>query len=232
MTVLEGLNITKYYEDGKIIENVNVCAKEGEMVALLGASGVGKTTLFNILSGLEECDEGRVLLKGEEVPLAGKIGYMQQNDLLLPFKKVIDNVMVPLRLKKVKKTEAYKKALQILEEFNLSDAIDLYPRQLSGGMRQRVALARTFMMDTKILLLDEPFSALDAITRSEMQQWFKKTVKRHSMTTFLITHDVNEAMELSDRIYVMCGPVGKITGEFNTNEVNKEELLEAVKGLS
>ncbi len=230
MKLLEGVGITKYYDEGIIIEDVNLYAKKGEMVALLGASGVGKTTLFNILSGLEECDEGRVLLKGEEVPLAGKIGYMQQSDLLLPFKKVIDNVMVPLKLKKVAKKERVKKAEEILKEFGLFEAKDLYPGQLSGGMRQRAALARTFMMDTKILLLDEPFSALDAITRAEMQKWFKETVKRHNMTTILITHDVDEAIALSDRIYVMCGPVGRIKKEFETKNVNKQELLEAVKG--
>lgn len=231
MKMLEGLNITKYYEDGKIIEDVSVYVNEGEMVALLGASGVGKTTLFNILSGLEMPDEGKVYLKGEEVPLAGKIGYMQQSDLLLSFKRVIDNVMVPLKLKRVSKKARVKRAEEILKEFGLFEAKDLFPGQLSGGMRQRAALARTFMMDNDVLLLDEPFSALDAITRGEMQKWFKETVKRHKLTTILITHDVDEAIELSDRIYVMCGPVGKITNEFKTEQVNKEELLEAVKGV-
>lgn len=231
MRMLEGLNITKYYEDGKIIEDVSAYVHEGEMVALLGASGVGKTTLFNILSGLEMPDEGKVYLKGEEVPLAGKIGYMQQSDLLLPFKKVIDNVMVPLKLKRVSKKARVKRAEEILKEFGLFEAKNLYPGQLSGGMRQRAALARTFMMDNDVLLLDEPFSALDAITRGEMQKWFKETVKRHKLTTILITHDVDEAIELSDRIYVMRGPVGKITDEFKTDMVNKEKLLEAVKGV-
>lgn len=225
MKVLEGKNITKYYQDGKIIEDVSIFVNKGEMVSLLGASGVGKTTLFNIMSGLEKSDEGCVLLNGEDITnRAGKVGYMQQSDLLLPFKTVIQNVMIPLTLNKKPKKEAMKIAEEILTEFDLVGYKDMYPSQLSGGMRQRVALARTFMMKKDVMLLDEPFSALDAITRGEMQQWFKETVKKHSMATLFITHDIDEALLLSDRIYVMRGYVGKIVKEFNVLGKDKEKL--------
>lgn len=223
MNALEGREITKYYSEGKIIEDVSLMVKKGEIVSLLGASGVGKTTLFNIMSGLETCEEGKVFLSGEEITgKAGRVGYMQQSDLLLPFKKIIDNVMIPLRLRGVPKKEAEKRATEIIDEFGLRDCMEKYPHQLSGGMRQRAALARTFMTHCDVMLFDEPFSALDAITRNEMQKWFKETVKRHGISALFITHDIDEAIFLSDRVYVMSGYVGKIVAEFQASEENEE----------
>lgn len=225
--VLEGKNLSKSFDGVDIIEDVSLCVNEGEMVSLLGVSGVGKTTLFNIMSGLETPDEGEVYLQGECVTgVSGKIGYMQQSDLLLPFKSVINNVMIPCRLKKTDKAEAYKKAEKILCEFALSEYKDMYPSQLSGGMRQRVSLARTFMTDCKVMLLDEPFSALDAMTRSEMQRWFKSQVKKHSLATLFITHDIDEAILLSDRIYILGGSVGKIQDEIEVRLKNADTLGE------
>ena len=233
MKLLEAKGITKYYEGGKIIEDVSLYVRKGENVALLGASGVGKTTLFNILSGLENCDEGEVLLNGEVITnTSGKVGYMQQSDLLLPFKKILKNVTIPLEIAKVEKKEAEEKAKTVLEEFGLGEYIDMYPSQLSGGMRQRVALARTFMLQKELVLMDEPFSALDAITRDGMQKWFKETVRRHNIATLFITHDIDEAILLSDRIYVMAGFVGKITAEFEVNKDTselKKKILNEVK---
>ena len=235
MKLLEANGITKYYEGGKIIEDVSLFVNSGESVALLGASGVGKTTLFNILSGLEKCDEGKVFLKGKDVTnIPGQVGYMQQSDLLLPFKKIINNVMIPKEIAKCDKKEARKQAEEILEEFGLGEYKDMYPSQLSGGMRQRVALARTFMFEKELVLLDEPFSALDAITRSEMQNWFKETIKKHNMATLFITHDIDEALLLSDRIYVMTGFVGKITAEIEVSaecRVQNAELKEKIKDM-
>ena len=228
MNALEGRGITKYYSHGKIIEDVSLFVKKGEIVSLLGASGVGKSTLFNIMSGLEECEEGSVFLAGEDITgKAGKVGYMQQNDLLLPFKRIVGNVMIPLRLKKLNKKEARKRAEEILCEFALIDSAEKFPHQLSGGMRQRAALARTFMTDCDVMLFDEPFSALDAITRNEMQKWFKETVKRHGISALFITHDIDEAIFLSDRVYVMAGYVGRIVAEFEVGE--KEELKKKIE---
>lgn len=216
--VLEARGVSKSYEGRKIIENISVSVKKGEMTALLGISGIGKTTLFNVVSGLETPDAGRVYLNGEDVTgRAGKVGYMQQSDLLLPFKRVIDNAAIPLILMGRRKAEAREEAGKVLEEFGLGDYKTCYPAQLSGGMRQRAALARTFLYAKDALLLDEPFSALDAMTRGDMQRWFKNIVKTHNISTLLVTHDINEAILLSDRIYIMSGNPGRITDEFNVS---------------
>ena len=219
VNVLETRGVSKSYEGRKIIEDISVNVKKGEMTSLLGVSGIGKTTLFNIVSGLETPDGGRVFLNGEDVTgRAGKVGYMQQSDLLLPFKKVEDNAAIPLILMGKKKKEAREEAGRVLEEFGLGDYKSCYPAQLSGGMRQRAALARTFLYAKDALLLDEPFSALDAMTRADMQKWFKNVVKTHGISTLLITHDINEAIILSDRIYIMSGSPGRITDEFELTE--------------
>ena len=212
--MLEGKKLGKSYDGKRIIEDVSLSVKKGEMVCLLGVSGVGKTTLFNILSGLEMPDEGEVYLNGEPITgVAGKIGYMQQSDLLLPFKSIVRNVMTPLLLKKMDKKEARREAEAMLKEFSLGDCADMFPRQLSGGMRQRAALARTFLTGCEVMLLDEPFSALDAITRTQLQNWFRGIIKKHGLSTVFITHDIDEAILLSDRIYILSGEVGTLVDE-------------------
>lgn len=222
--VLEGKGLGKSYDGEKIIENVSLEVKKGEIVCLLGVSGVGKSTLFNILSGLETPDEGEVLLEGEAITgVPGKIGYMQQSDLLLPFKSIIRNVMTPLLLKKKSKAEARGEAEAILKEFMLGDYMDMYPCKLSGGMRQRAALARTFLTGCAVMLLDEPFSALDAITRRQMQTWFRSVTKKHELSAVFITHDIDEALILSDRIYILSGSVGTITDEIAVDIKDRED---------
>lgn len=234
--VLEGKNLAKSYDGVKIIEDISISVKKGEMVSLLGVSGVGKTTLFNILSGLELPDTGDVYLHGERITgKAGRIGYMQQSDLLLPFKRVIDNAMIPLLLKGNDKKNARRAAEAILNEFALDGCADKYPMQLSGGMRQRVALARTFLTGCDVLLLDEPFSALDAMTRSDMQKWFRRVIKSRGASTVFITHDIDEAIILSDRIYILSGDVGKIIAEIEVNipecDVFSKEFTELKKDI-
>lgn len=227
MTVLEGKGLSKSYDGEKIIEDVSLKVSKGEMVCLLGVSGVGKTTLFNILSGLEKPDEGEVFLKGECITgVPGKIGYMQQSDLLLPFKSVVKNVMTPLLLKKKDKAEARRAAEDILTEFMLGDCIDMYPKQLSGGMRQRAALARTFLTGCSVMLFDEPFSALDAITRRQMQNWFRGVIKKHEISTVFITHDIEEAILLSDRIYILSGEVGRIVDEIKVEMKVRDDVFD------
>lgn len=214
VSLLKAENISVSFEDEKIIENISLDLSEGETVSLLGVSGAGKTTLFNVLSGLYVPDEGKVYLdSGDITGKAGKISYMLQKDLLLPHKKVIDNAALPLVLKGINKKEARKEAESHLKDFGLEGAENKYPHQLSGGMRQRVAFLRTYLASDKVALLDEPFSALDSITKSSLHRWFLSVMDEIKLSVIFVTHDIDEAILLSDRIYLLTGKPGKITDE-------------------
>lgn len=211
---LEATGISKAFGEKKVLKDVNLYLAEGEIISLLGVSGVGKSTLFHILSGLLQPDSGRVLLDGEDVTgITGRIGYMQQKDLLLPHKKIADNIALPLVLRGMNKKQARKRVEEGLGEFGLEGTADVYPDQLSGGMRQRAALFRTYLFGGRAALLDEPFSALDAITKTQIHQWYLKVMSRIKLSTIFITHDVDEAILLSDRIYIMAGSPGAIVQE-------------------
>lgn len=215
MAYLKLENITKSYNDVPTIRNIDLSIGKGEFASLIGPSGVGKTTLFNILSGLEMPDEGRIVLDGADITgKTGMFSYMQQKDLLLPFYTMLDNICLPLRLRGIDKKEAHAKAKEYLDEFGLLGAEKKYPSQLSGGMRQRGALLRAYLYSEKLMLLDEPFSALDSITKSNLHQWYREVSAKHDTTTFFITHDIDEALVLSDKIYVMTGPPGEIGEPF------------------
>ncbi|MBE5922985.1 MAG: ABC transporter ATP-binding protein [Lachnospiraceae bacterium] len=241
--ILTAVNIDKTFEDKKVLENINVCLGEGELVSILGVSGVGKTTLFNILSGLTKPDMGSVSLYGdisynpdnfspkdikenddayemstesEKTDITGQTGYlsyMLQKDMLLPHKTVIDNVALPLILGGVSKKEARTRAREHFARFGLEGTEKKYPNQLSGGMRQRAAFLRTYLCGKKVMLLDEPFSALDALTRKSIYEWYLEVMGNAGLSTLLITHDVDEAILLSDRIYIMKGCPASIGGE-------------------
>ncbi|WP_251316282.1 ABC transporter ATP-binding protein [Flintibacter muris] len=213
-TVLQAEGITKSYGGRTIIQNISLTLGEGELVCLLGVSGAGKTTLFNVLSGLERPDGGRVLLKGQDITSApGKISYMLQKDLLLPHKKVADNVALPLVIQGQDRRRARETALSYFGAFGLEETQDKYPAQLSGGMRQRAALLRTFLGSQGVALLDEPFSALDALTKREIHQWYMGMMDRLELATLFITHDIDEAVLLSDRVCILSGQPGQITAE-------------------
>lgn len=211
---LKAENINKTFEDKKVLDDVSISLNDNEIICLLGKSGVGKTTLFNILSGLLVPDEGKVLLDGEDITgKTGIVSYMLQKDLLLPHKTVIDNVSLPLVLKGMGKKVARKKAETYFRMFGIDGCEKCYPKELSGGMRQRAALLRTYLNSTNLVLLDEPFSALDTITREDMQNWYLNVSKGLSLSTIIITHDIDEAIILADRIYILTGTPGKIETE-------------------
>lgn len=219
MSLLEVNGITKSFEEELIIKDVSLTLNDGEIVALLGVSGSGKTTLFNIIAGLHNPDGGDVLLNGESIiDSPGKVSYMLQKDLLLPYKNILDNVALPLIIKGIPKKEAREKADGLFEQFGLDGAQKKYPFQLSGGMRQRAALLRTYLFSEKVALLDEPFSALDMLTKAAVHDWYLDIMEKIKLSTLFITHDVDEAILLSDRIYLLTGKPASITKEIIINE--------------
>lgn len=219
MALLKAENITKKYGERTIISNINLELNQGEIVSLLGVSGAGKTTLFHVLSGLIEPEEGKVYLNDEDITnKPGKISYMLQKDLLFSHKKIIDNVSLPLVIGGMKKEEARRKADTYFEEFGLQGTQQQYPCQLSGGMRQRAALLRTYLSSNGVALLDEPFSALDTITKSSIHKWYLDVMQHIDLSTIFITHDIDEAILLSDRIYILKGQPGMITDEIIIKE--------------
>lgn len=214
MSLLKIENVTKKYGDMVVIDGINIHLEEGEIVSLLGVSGAGKTTLFNVISGLSKPDSGRVLLKDQDITSKpGSISYMLQKDLLMQHKRVIDNVSLPLVISGMKKKDAREKAEQYFEEFGLAGYEYKYPSELSGGMRQRAALLRTYLGSNGTALLDEPFSALDTITKSSIHKWYLEVMQHINLSTLFITHDIDEAILLSDRIYILSGKPGRITDE-------------------
>lgn len=219
MEILSVKNITKSFGENRIIEDVSLTLNKGELVSLLGVSGAGKTTLFNCISGIDKADSGQIILQGEDISgKPGQISYMLQKDLLLPYKKIVDNVSLPLVLSGKKKAEARECALAHFAEFGIEGTENYYPAQLSGGMRQRAALLRTYLASNGVALLDEPFSALDTITKGAMHSWYLSVMEKIDLSTIFITHDIDEAVLLSDRILILSGKPGKITDEIIINQ--------------
>ena len=214
MKKLEVCSVSKTFDGKSVLEDVSITLNAGELVCLLGVSGAGKTTLFNIISGLVTPDEGKVLLDGEDVTgKPGKISYMLQKDLLLPYRTIEDNVALPLLLKGEKKAAAREKVAALFGQFGLEGTQKQYPAQLSGGMRQRAALLRTYMFSQNVALLDEPFSALDTLTKRAVHRWYLEVMEQIRLSTIFITHDIDEAILLSDRIYLLSGQPGRVTDE-------------------
>lgn len=219
MSVLKVNNISKSFGTEKIISDISLELHEGEIVSLLGVSGGGKTTLFNIIAGLSTPDSGEVLLDGENiVAKPGNVSYMLQKDLLLPYYTIADNVALPLIVGGMDKKQARERAISYFEEFGLEGTDNKYPSQISGGMKQRAALLRTYLFSEKVALLDEPFSALDMMTKTAVHEWYLRIMEKIKLSTLFITHDIDEAILLSDRIYLLTGKPGQITKEIVIKE--------------
>jgi ABC-type nitrate/sulfonate/bicarbonate transport system ATPase subunit len=211
-------NVSKTYrgagggENVTALRDVGIEIGSGEFVSIVGPSGCGKSTLFNIIAGLVTPSSGRVLLDGDQPDdLLGKVGYMPQRDMLMPWRTVLDNTTLGLELNGMKKKEAHKVALGEFSRFGLAGFEKQWPAKLSGGMKQRAALLRTFLAGRELMLLDEPFGALDALTRAQMQSWLLDVWQGDKKTILFVTHDVEEAVYLSDRVYVMSGRPGKVS---------------------
>ena len=217
-------NLCKRFKDKLILKDINLSVYEDEIVSIIGPSGCGKSTIFNILSNLTTPDSG-------EVNINGKFSYMYQKDLLLPYKNIIDNVSMPLILKGEKKKKSYEIVRPYFSIFSLEGYENKYPNELSGGMRQRVNFMRTFVNSSDIMLLDEPFGALDSITRTSMQNWLLDIKKDIKSTILLITHDIDEAIILSDRIYILSNKPAVVNKEVLVDKsiYNKDNLENVAK---
>ena len=227
--ILDIKNLSYSFGNNPILKDINIHVSKNEMVAIVGSSGVGKSTLFNLIAGVLKKQSGEITINGSE-DYIGKVAYMLQKDLLFEHKTIIDNVILPLIIAKVNKKEALEEGNKILKQFNLDKYANKYPQQLSGGMRQRVALIRTYMFKRNIFLLDEAFSALDAITKKELHRWYLDLKKEFNLTTLLITHDIEEAVFLSDRIYILGNKPGEIIGEIKI-EINPNEDIDVQRLL-
>jgi len=215
---LEVRNVDKtFYEHNTAIpavEELSFKAQAGEFVCVIGPSGSGKSTVFNLVTGLLRPDRGEILLDNIIINgQTGHVGYMPQRDLLLPWRNVIDNVILGPEIAHKPRATARQRARQLLPMFGLESFENAYPATLSGGMRQRAALLRTFLCERDVILLDEPFGALDALTRRDLQRWLLGVWEELKPTILFVTHDVQEAVMLADRVLVFTGRPGRIKRE-------------------
>jgi ABC-type nitrate/sulfonate/bicarbonate transport system ATPase subunit len=212
---VEVLGVSKLFRrNGKEIvamDETNLFIEEGRFATVIGPSGCGKSTLFNIIAGLMPPTTGRVMSEGQNiVEKTGYVGYMLQKDMLLPWRTIVENIILGMEVRGIPKKEAVERALPLMEKYGLKGFENHYPKELSGGMRQRTALLRTLLYDRDIILLDEPFGALDAQTRLMMQNWLLQIWEDFRKTVLFVTHDIDEAIYLSDDIYVFTARPGRI----------------------
>jgi ABC-type nitrate/sulfonate/bicarbonate transport system ATPase subunit len=214
--MLELVDISKNFESVRgqtvaALAPVSLAIPRGRFMTILGPSGCGKSTIFNIIAGLEMPSTGTVTMDGTPIlGMSGVVSYMLQKDLLLPWRSIVDNVILGMEIDRVPKAEAKARALPLLERYGLGGFENRYPSELSGGMRQRAALLRTMLCDRDVILLDEPFAALDAQTRADMQEWLLDVWDDFKKTVIFVTHDVDEGVYLSDEVVMMSGRPGRV----------------------
>jgi len=218
-TILEVNKLSKSFLHQKqkvlVLKDVSLQLEEGDFVSIIGRSGCGKSTFLELLAGITQPDKGDIILHGRVTTgKPGHFGYMPQSDLLFPWLNVLDNILIPVRVKGSGIRKAQQEVQDLLPVFGLENHAHHLPYQLSGGLKQRVALMRTYMFGARILLLDEPLANLDALTRSSLQNWIKEIVPQLHLTVILVTHDIDEALQLSNRIVVMGTNPGTIVGSY------------------
>ena len=229
-------NLSKAFWSGdrqlEILSSLNMHVQLGEFVSIIGPNGCGKSTLFNIVAGVDDQTSGELYIDGRNGERLGKSGYMAQNPMLLPWKTVRENVMLGLRVQGQPTKSSKQKADKLLKKFGLLEHADQYPAVLSGGMAQKAALARTILCNKDFLLMDEPFGALDAVTRLSMQMWLGEVWSEMRCSVLFVTHDIREAILLSDRIYVLGS--GKIIKEavISLPRPRKREFLSKKSSLA
>ena len=213
MSRLELRHVRKAFGGLDVLADISLSVGAGEFVSILGPSGAGKSTLFQLLTGAEH-GEGEMLFDGMPLDDHGRhFAFMPQRDALMPWRRILDNTTLGLEVQGVRRQVARARVVPLLAEFGLAGFERHFPAQLSGGMRQRAALLRTVVQERDMLLLDEPFGALDALTRAAMQRWLEQMWRHHRWTALLITHDVREAVFLSDRIYVLSARPARVLRE-------------------
>lgn len=230
VVALDFMNVTKRFKSRAVemtaLQNISFSSPPGEFLALVGPSGCGKSTVLNLVSGLDRPSEGEIRLDGELIDgPSPRVGFMLQKDLMLPWRNILENVEFGLEARRIPKRERRERALAELERCRLSDFAQHYPYQLSGGMRQRAALARTLAIRPDLILLDEPFSALDAQTKLLLQRSFSATIADAALTTVLITHDLQEAVLMADRILVMSDRPGRLIEEIIVDLPNRRDPM-------
>lgn len=221
MTALAVERLTRRFttpagEEVVALSDTSISIAPGSFTSIIGPSGCGKSTLFNLIAGLDSPTSGSVLMDGEDMTgVQGQVGYMLQKDLMLPWRTILQNVALGLEIAGVPRRRREDLALRFLELYGLGGFQDRYPGELSGGMRQRAALLRTILFDRDVILLDEPFGALDALTRAQMQEWLLDLWDDLGKTVLFVTHDIDEAVYLSDTVYVMSPRPGRVVARLD-----------------
>lgn len=221
--VLQAKGVCKDYQGRRILDAIDLSILPGERVGLLGPSGCGKSTLLSLLGALQPADAGEVLLDGQ--PLTGpnrSVAWMPQEDMLMPWSTVLKNVSLPLRIAGASRKAAYAQAKEYFPRFGLAGYETAWPHQLSGGMKKRAAFLRTALTGAKVMLLDEPFAALDYLTRADIHDWLLDKLRELSAAAVLVTHDIEEAVYLCERVVVLSRPPARIVGEIQVPEAHKD----------
>tara|TARA_B100001105_G_C22396772_1_gene447105 strand:+ start:811 stop:1539 length:729 start_codon:yes stop_codon:yes gene_type:complete len=230
-TCLKVSNLQKTFEEKPIFSNISFELKEHEILTFIGPSGCGKSSLLNIISGIDNDYSGEILIETDEVKKQEKksISFVQQRDLLIPWKTVLENATFGLEIGGGDKHNSRLLAIDLLKKFNLEGSEEKFPHQLSGGMRQRVSLMRSVLLQKPILLLDEPFASLDSITRENLQEWLIDLLDEFRFSVILVTHDIYEAIKISDRIIVLGGSPSEMIDEIIVNRANKENMFRRIR---